>query len=103
MLALSSPSPYKSPEDKEKRQQALDFIVWAHCCSGLLKVTRPMHPLWMIHQRCLQISSGEEGWQVNGGVNSSWITNGTKGVDFAGNLELFDFATVHLCKPPALT
>ncbi len=51
----------------------------------------------------LQISSGEEGWRVDGGINSSWITNGTKGVDFAGNLELFDFATVHLCKPPSST
>ncbi len=47
----------------------------------------------------LQISSGEEGWRTDGGLDSSWITNGTKGVDFAGNLELFDFATVHLCKP----
>jgi len=35
---------------------------------------------------------------VDGGLNSSWIVNGTKGVDFAGNLDLFDFATVHLCK-----
>ena len=35
---------------------------------------------------------------MDGGSKSSWITNGTKGVDFAGNLELFDFATVHLCK-----
>lgn len=47
----------------------------------------------------LQISSGEEGWRVDGGANSSWIDNGSKGVDFAGNLELVDFATVHLCKP----
>lgn len=51
-----------------------------------------------------QISSGEEGWRVDGGNGSSWITNGTKGVDFAGNLELFDFATVHLCElPPTST
>lgn len=35
---------------------------------------------------------------MDGGLNSSWIVNGTKGVDFAGNLDLFDFATVHLCK-----
>ena len=47
---------------------------------------------------CLQIASGEEGWRVDGGVNSSWTEDGTKGDDFAGNVELFDFATVHLCK-----
>ncbi len=35
---------------------------------------------------------------MDGGLNSSWIVNGTKGVDFAGNLDLFDFATVHLCE-----
>ena len=48
--------------------------------------------------RCLQIAGGEEGWRVDGGVNSSWIEDGTKGDDYAGNAELFDFATVHLCK-----
>ena len=50
--------------------------------------------------RCLQITSGEEGWRTDGGANSSWIVNGTKGVDFVGNLELLDFATVHLCEQP---
>lgn len=50
---------------------------------------------------CLQIASGEEGWRADGGVNSSWIEDGTKGDDFAGNVELFDFATIHLCKHPS--
>ena len=35
---------------------------------------------------------------MDGGANSSWIDNGSKGMDFAGNLELVDFATFHLCK-----
>ena len=50
---------------------------------------------------CMQLSTGEEGWLANGAA-SSWMTDGTKGTDWAGNLELVDFATVHLCERPRL-
>ena len=45
-----------------------------------------------------QISTGEEGYTADGGANSAWYDNGSKGMDFRGNLELVDFATVHLCE-----
>ena len=48
----------------------------------------------------MQLSTGEEGWLANGATSSSWMTDGTKGTDWAGNLELVDFATVHLCEHP---
>ena len=47
-----------------------------------------------------QISTGEEGYTAGGGNNSAWYDNGSKGMDFKGNLELVDFATVHLCEHP---
>jgi len=48
-----------------------------------------------------QITTGEEGWRTDGN-NGSWIDNGSKGMDYAGNLALVDFATVHLCKLTSL-
>ena len=47
-----------------------------------------------------QISTGEEGYTASGGNSSAWYDNGSKGMDFQGNLELVDFATVHLCEHP---
>ena len=47
-----------------------------------------------------QISTGEEGYTTGGGNNMAWYDNGSKGMDFKGNLELVDFATVHLCEHP---
>ena len=51
---------------------------------------------------CMQLSTGEEGWLANGATSSSWMTDGAKGTNWAGNLELVDFATVHLCERPKI-
>ncbi len=48
----------------------------------------------------MQISTGEEGFRVNGSPNE-WYNNGTNGMDFDANIACPDisFATVHLCAP----
>lgn len=52
-----------------------------------------------------QISTGEEGYRVDGEVdgqyvNHAWVNNGLKGVDFVGNVNCpnISFATVHMCE-----
>ncbi len=48
-----------------------------------------------------QVATGEEGYSSGAGAGA-WLDDGTKGLDFTGNLECsaVDFATVHLCEPP---
>ena len=48
-----------------------------------------------------QVATGEEGYSSGAGAGA-WLDDGTKGLDFTGNLECsaVDFATVHLREPP---
>lgn len=48
-----------------------------------------------------QVATGEEGYRASG-AEGAWMDDGTKGLDFGGNLACaaVDFATVHLCRPP---
>lgn len=48
---------------------------------------------------CAQVSSGEEGYKVEGPVDpphNNWLNGGFKGVDFTRNIQLVDFATIHV-------
>lgn len=47
------------------------------------------------------MATGEEGYRASG-AEGAWMDDGTKGLDFGGNLACaaVDFATVHLCRPP---
>ena len=46
-----------------------------------------------------QVSTGDEGFTTSSSAQGSWMEDGSKGLDAAGNLACaaIDFATVHLC------
>ena len=48
-----------------------------------------------------QVSTGDEGFTASS-AQGSWMEDGSKGLDAAGNLACaaIDFATVHLCTHP---
>jgi len=60
-----------------------------------------MHAGPLTHGATGQVATGEEGYSSGAGAGA-WLDDGTKGLDFTGNLECaaVDFATVHLCEPP---